>query len=159
GGDLHDEIARAVCEERRGKKEGEGGEMSRATIRSLCAAALCAGALALSATPAAAAPTDPLFIYKPPGSGAPTSGFEAPCGVAVDPVFSGFYIADYYHDVVDVFSSNRAPLTQLANVDAVDGPCGLAVDSVGRLYVNDYHRSVLLYLPSSFPPTQGSSFG
>ena len=38
-------------------------------------------------------------------------------------------------------------LGQLAGIDALDGPCGLAFDATGRLYVNDYHRAVSAYGP------------
>jgi len=60
-----------------------------------------------------------------------------------------FYVSDYYHHAVDVFTSNvdpakpwKAYVSQVANVDPFDGPCGLALDSTDRVYVNNWHRNV-----------------
>ncbi|HYQ77525.1 MAG TPA: NHL repeat-containing protein [Solirubrobacterales bacterium] len=88
----------------------------------------------------------------------PGSGFEGPCGVAVDPK-GAFYVADYYHHAVDAFSAARNYLTQLASVSPGDGPCALAVDAAGRLYVNEYHQGVVRYTPAAFPLTAGASYG
>ncbi|HWO16448.1 MAG TPA: NHL repeat-containing protein [Solirubrobacterales bacterium] len=64
-----------------------------------------------------------------------------------------FYVADHYHDVVDVFNFTTAYITQLAEASPnTAGPCHLAVDSGGDLYVNNYHRGVLRYTPSVYPP-------
>jgi hypothetical protein len=112
----------------------------------------------LLAAPAQAGPTDPVFVFvpvpapppaamKPP----PTGYLNGPCGLAVDSA-SRFYVSDYYHRVVDVFepnggytnpsSSGQGYVTQLAGLDPLNGPCGLGLDSTGRLYVNDFHRNV-----------------
>jgi hypothetical protein len=60
-----------------------------------------------------------------------------------------FYVSDYYNHVIDVFGPTVNPakpweayVSQVANVDSFDGPCGLALDSIDRLYVNNYHRNV-----------------
>jgi DNA-binding beta-propeller fold protein YncE len=131
--------------------------------RLLISALGVAAALALAA-PAQGAASDPLFLFTPvpppppalPPFLPPPLGFlEGPCGMGVDP--SGrFYVSDYYHDVVDVYDQNAnysakgitgatGYLGQLTAVDSQDGPCALAFDAAGRLYVNDYHRAVKRY--------------
>lgn len=128
-------------------------------------AATCAAACLFAIAPAAqAAASDPLFVFTPtpPKSFTPLPpplGFlEGPCGMGVDP--SGhFYVSDYYHDTVDAYDQNAdyipsktnevtgatGYLGQLGAVDAIDGPCALAFDASGHLYVNDYHRAVKRY--------------
>jgi DNA-binding beta-propeller fold protein YncE len=133
----------------------------------LVAAVLCAG-LTLCSIPAAAQgePGDPLFQYfgveAKDGSAfkpfPPGSGFEGPCGLAVDSR-GDFYVADYYHHAVDAISSTRHYLDQMAGEDPADGPCGLAVDAAGDLYVDNYHRDVVRYAPSAFPPASSASYG
>jgi hypothetical protein len=91
----------------------------------------------------------------------PFEGFEGACGVALDSA-GDVYVADYYHDVVDVFRPNPEGVlgyvTQIAAVDPSDGPCGLAVDndpaspSFGDVYVNNWRQDVVKYTPSEFPP-------
>jgi hypothetical protein len=122
---------------------------------------------------ALAAADDPLFVFTPvppkPSQGPPPPAipppagyFEGPCGLTVD-VEGNIYVSDYYpeeiadHDAVDVFGPE--PLgypydyrTQIREVDPLDGPCGLAIDSAGALFVNDYHRAVLRYETTEFPP-------
>ncbi len=124
---------------------------------------ICAAALALGLAPAArAAFDDPLFVFAPTGAlnhtPAPAGYFEGPCGLAVDSQ-GRFYLADYYHHAVDLYSpsagyagspTNGATgyVTQLANEDPIDGPCGLALDSSNNLYVNNYHRNVAKFGPA-----------
>jgi DNA-binding beta-propeller fold protein YncE len=113
---------------------------------------------------ATAAPTaaEPIFVFSPippplPGLPIPppTGFLNGPCGMGVDSA-GRFYVSDYHHDAVDVYDQNadyNAPgvlgatgyLGQLAGIDTLDGPCGLAFDGSGRLYVNDYHRGVVRY--------------
>jgi hypothetical protein len=130
---------------------------------------LCAGALALGAgVPAAqAAPEDPLFVFDP--GKAPSlqfPAFEGPCGLGVDSD-ANLYVSDYYHHLIDVFepvSTAGGPphtlrfLVNVKNVDPLDGPCGLALAPDGDLYVNNFHRNVEKFVPSSYPPTPGQSF-
>jgi DNA-binding beta-propeller fold protein YncE len=88
------------------------------------------------------------------------------CGVATDSA-GNTYVADYYKNRVVVFNKKLEYLTQIANVDPlgpagvapIDGPCDLAVDSSGHLYVNDYHQDVVRYTPSAYPPGGGTSYG
>jgi DNA-binding beta-propeller fold protein YncE len=98
-------------------------------------AMLCVGVLAGSAAPALGAAPDPDFTL---------SGYEGPCGLAVD-VAGNLYVSNYYGNAV------LAGGAQLSNIDPVDGPCGLAVDNSGRLYVNDYHRWVQRFTIAGFP--------
>jgi hypothetical protein len=109
-------------------------------------------ALALPVPGAHAAAGDPLFVLQPkplpfetaPFKPPPVGFFEGPCGLAVDSS-ARIYISDYYHDVVDVYSTGGVYSTQIVGVDPADGPCGLALDSGNRVYVNDFHRSVIRY--------------
>ena len=128
------------------------------------------------ASPAVAAPADPLFTFSPkpepptnppkPPIPQPNGYLNGPCGLGVD---SGgrFYVADHYHDTVDVYSGaanylgapvygDRGYLTQLSLPDPDAGPCYLALDSAGDLYVGDYHGAVRKYSPSAYPPTAGA---
>jgi DNA-binding beta-propeller fold protein YncE len=138
----------------------------KAGIRQLGLGLICVGLLVLGTAPAAQAEfDDPLFVYtpKPPPIPAPpipppAAYFEGPCGLTVDAA-GNFYVADHYHDVVDVFASPDKYLTQLARDDPLDGPCGLALDSAGRLYVNDYHRDVIRSTPSPLPLSSATVFG
>ena len=124
--------------------------------------AITLGALALAlgvaATPAQGATGDPLFNFSAPATVPPGTGFQGPCGLAVD-VAGSLYVSDYYHDIVDVFNSSRTYQTQLTNVEPLDGPCGAAVDSTGKLYVNNYHRNVVKFMPSAFPVTTSTKYG
>jgi DNA-binding beta-propeller fold protein YncE len=117
------------------------------------------------ATPAQAAPEDPLFVFVPtpppvpipPIFPPPFGYFNGPCGMAVDSQGS-FWVSDYYHDVIDIYDeeADYVPppkvegstgfLGQLSDIDALDGPCGLAIDDGSlRVYVNDYHRAVIAF--------------
>ena len=93
------------------------------------------------------------------------------CGVAIDSA-GDVYVADYYQNRIVVFAKNPPEfktvyLTQITDVDPpdpaniapVDGPCDLAVDSSGHLYVNDYHQDVVRYTPASYPPLEKSLYG
>lgn len=122
--------------------------MKRIWIGLLAALAL---AVTLPAAGAQAAPGDPLFVLRPepqpldPFPIPPPFGhFEGPCGLAVDGA-GNFYVSDYYHHVIDVYSSGAGYSNQIKAVDPVDGPCGLAIDSSDRVYVNDFHRNVVRY--------------
>ncbi len=126
-----------------------------------------AAVLALSA-PAAAAPTDPIYIFSPVPpppprlpEPPPTGYFNGPCGLAVD---SGgkFWLSDGYHRSVDVFDANAIydgqPLSATSQANphtrAYDDPCGIDLDSTGRLYLNNYHRNV-----ARFPTPVSSGTG
>jgi DNA-binding beta-propeller fold protein YncE len=96
---------------------------------------------------------EPGHIPVPP----PEGEFEDACGVAVD-VVGDIYLSDYYHHTIDVYGPTLEYLTQIADPDP-DGPCALAVDSGGNVYVNHWHRNVVRFTPSEFPPTSSTSYG
>ena len=96
---------------------------------------------------------EPGHIPIPP----PEGEFEDACGVAVDS-FGDVYLADYYHRTIDVYGPTREYLTQIKDPDP-DGPCNLAVDSEGHLYVNNWRRDVVRFTPSEYPPTETTTYG
>jgi len=95
---------------------------------------------------------EPSHIPVPP----PEAEFEDACGVATDE-FGDTYVSDYYHRTIDIYGPNGY-LTQIADPDP-DGPCNLAVDSSGHLYVNHWHRNVVRLTPSAFPPGPSTTYG
>lgn len=135
--------------------------MKRALLATICAALALTG----MASPARAAFDDPLFFFipqpppppppipSPPPAPPPASFFDGPCGLTVDAA-GNFYVSDYYHRAVDVFSGGaqylKQPLTAWTgaanpHTGPVDDPCGLALSSSGTLYVNNYHRNVVRF--------------
>ena len=119
-------------------------------------------ALAVAVAPASALGSlDPLFVYQPQPPGTPllpppAGKLEGPCGLAVGNSGEYFYLADYYHDVVDrlqpkLESPQRKErkvnyIEQIAGVSADNGPCGLAIDDhTSRYLVNERHGAVLRY--------------
>jgi hypothetical protein len=127
----------------------------RIWLGALCAATLALGA---GAAPAQGAASDPLFVFRASQNPQPGGEFNGPCGLAVD-IAGNFYVSDYYHHAVDVYSPSHAYITQAREVGPLDGPCGTAIDSTGKLYVNDFHRSVVRYTPSTFPPNGSTTYG
>jgi DNA-binding beta-propeller fold protein YncE len=136
---------------------------------------IAAGALAAGAQ---AAPGDPLFTFSPklrppppfgpapPTIPPPTGYLNGPCGLAVDSA-GNFYLVDHYHDRVDVYDGaatygpsaygDTGYITQLSAPDPDAGPCYLALDSAGDLYVGDYHGAVRKHTPDAYPPTPGAN--
>ena len=117
-----------------------------------------------AATPTSAASGDPEFVFEPQPSPPPaepepppTGYLNGPCGLAVDS--SGhFYVADHYHDRVDVFNPFAGYVTQLSLPGSAARPCALALDSGGDLYVGGYHGAVVKYSPSAYPPTASTTY-
>jgi List-Bact-rpt repeat protein len=143
--------------------------MRERRLRVLIGAICVLGAL-LGGSAQAQAGSEPLFVFTPKASSPlappipPPFGYlEDPCGMGVAPN-GNFYVSDYYHDAVDVYDQSADYTTppppalpptgatgylgQTAGIDPVDGPCGLAFDAAGDLYVNDYHRAVIRYGPA-----------
>lgn len=95
-------------------------------------AALAALALALPAPAAEAQESHPFLGVL--GAAA----YEDACGAAFGP--GGLWVADYYHDRISPPSG-----TAISPADPAGGPCKLAFDSAGDLYVYGYHHDVLAY--------------
>lgn len=132
-------------------------------MRRLSLIALVAVSLLATAVPVAAAAgtgSHP-FIEKITGGledkgvRHPQLPFEDACG-AVEDLNGIRYVSDYYHDAIDIFSHGFGVefITTIGEVDPGNGPCGLAVDSAGNLYVNTWHEDVVKLTPSSYPPDQ-----
>lgn len=87
--------------------------------------------------------TDPKNNIPPP-----EAQIEGACGLAVGS--SGeIYVSDYYHRLVDVFSSSGGYMSQITGVaSAPEGPCGLAFGPGGALYANIWHERVVRLKPS-----------
>jgi hypothetical protein len=132
--------------------------------------AVLLAAAVLMAVPAAAAalPSHPLLfslkgevangVPVPP----PEGEFEDACGVAVDSQ-GDLYVSDYYHRTIDVYGPGSGTqsgqyLTQIQDPDP-DGPCNLAVDGAGNVYVNNWRRDVARFAPTEFPPTEETVYG
>ncbi len=121
----------------------------RAALRRLVTLGAVGVTLGALAAPAWGAGSPPLFTFIPTLSGGlPSPGYlNGPCGLGVDSA-GRFYVSDYYHHAVDVFTPEKAYVTQLAGEDPTDGPCGLALDSSNDLYVNNFDRNVVRFGPS-----------
>lgn len=140
------------------------------TVRARSRGALCLAlsVLCLGLVPGvgAAATKHPFFGSITGEKVGPSQQFKDACGVTVDS-HGAIYVADYYQNRIVVLDANHEFLTQIEHVNPldsggvapIDGPCDLAVDAAGRLYVNDYHRDVVSYTPSKYPLEKGTSYG
>ncbi len=142
--------------------------MSRMTRALATTLALLAAATVASAPGASAAelPDHPVRGSITGEKIAKEEQFKGACGVAVDA--GGYtYVADYYQNRIVVFDKKQEYLTQINKVNPldaggvapIDGPCDLAVDSTGHVYVNDYHRDVVRFTPAQYPPVKGTTYG
>ena len=140
--------------------------LKRILAISACALAAASAAAVLPASAPAATGSDPIFVFVPippktpfqPPVPPPYAYFYGPCGLGVDSS-GNWYVSDYYHRVVDVYSPNagypsKAPgyaegaigyLGQFSNNEPLDGPCGLALNASNEVYVNNYHRNVVKF--------------
>jgi DNA-binding beta-propeller fold protein YncE len=132
----------------------------RARLGWTWAATLCASLLlALSAAPPASAFRELITTEALEPETAPAGEIEGACGVAIPPGGSSIYVSDYYHRAVDVFGLSGTYQSQIAlpggpisglGINELDGVCGLAFDSAGDLYANEWHQGVLGLRPSEF---------
>jgi hypothetical protein len=137
---------------------------TRARLSLLLGVALAVLGLGAAAAPAA----EPVHPFRGTLTGekiGPFEQFKGACGVAIDSK-GDIYVADYYQNRVVVFNEKEELLTQITGINPLDsagvapvgGPCDLAVDSTGRLYVNDYHRDVVSFTPAKYPPGKGTAY-
>jgi DNA-binding beta-propeller fold protein YncE len=128
-------------------------------------------ALTLSTAPAQASRTvisEALLhtLPGPPPVPPPEAEVEGACGLAISPGGS-LYVSDYYHRAVDVFSSGGIYESQLLlpgtnpvfGINTLDAVCGLAFDSGGNLYANEWHQNVERLAPSAFTVDSEESTG
>lgn len=89
------------------------------------------------------------------------TGFSGLCGVAVD-TGGDIYAADRVAGKVVIFAPSGVKLTEFAVGEVggkpESGPCNLAVDSTGAVYVNHWGSSVEKFTPSSFPVTSLTTY-
>jgi DNA-binding beta-propeller fold protein YncE len=141
--------------------------LRRAVVRSALTAALAG--LVVIACPSnspAAEPHPQLTVIEAEAILGKGQEFKDACGVAAD-AGDYIYVADYYRNRVTIFHREEIAgqllfqqVGGIANIDPldaggvlpIDGPCDLAVDSAHNLYVNDYHRDVVKFTPSVYPP-------
>lgn len=96
----------------------------------------------------------------------PEGEIEGACGLAVA-ADGSLYVSDYYHRVIDRFSSDGDYQSQIVLPGSnpafgsvtLDAVCGLALDSGGRLYANEWHQGALRLLPSEASIDGGESTG
>ncbi|MDX6602496.1 MAG: hypothetical protein QOF13_1698 [Solirubrobacterales bacterium] len=145
-------------------------------VRAFVAVLACAlaGGLSAAATdaPAFRQPLTPLkggpeeWLEQPPSSVG--GNIEGACGLAISP--SGtLYVSDYYHRSVHTyglsgiyagteFLAGGDPPPVLEPIDELDAVCGLAVDSTGTRYANEFHQRVMR-LPGEGVIDSGKSTG
>ena len=102
-----------------------------------------------------------LNVQGPPGP--PQGQIEGACGLAVS-ASNQLYVSDYYHRVVDRFTTAGGYVSQTAlpggpftglGANALDSVCGLGLDSGGALYANEWHQGVARLLPSGLALDSG----
>jgi hypothetical protein len=71
------------------------------------------------------------------GAETPSGSFSYACGVAVDPINGDVLLADAFNHRVWIFDSSGTYQGRIAD-SAISGPCGLAFDSTGELYVRNW---------------------
>jgi hypothetical protein len=133
--------------------------------------ALLVGALlAIGAAPPAHAERSRLstkLLRTEDASHPPNREVEGACGLAVSPGGS-LYVSDYYQRVIDAFSLGgmyqSTPISlggtsPVFGINSVDAVCGLAFDSSGTLYANEFHEGVLRLKPSVATIDEGESTG
>lgn len=95
---------------------------------------------------------------EPPKAGeVATPELEDPCGVTVGSV-GEFYVSDYYREDIRGPSipvsggGIEFPEKAVIKGDPDNGPCGIAIDREGNLFVNSWHGALVKYEPNIYPP-------
>ncbi len=128
----------------------------RVKISGLC---LCALLMALASGASGAQASRALLTEEAVRAGStPAEQIEDACGVAVGPG-GQIYVSDYYHRVINLFSSGGLYQSRIFAGISPEGPCALAIDPGGTLYVNYYHQAVVRLEPNPLIFDEGSSTG
>ncbi len=95
---------------------------------------------------------------EPPKAGeVATPELEDPCGVTVGSV-GEIYVSDYYREdirgpsVPVTGGGIEFPEKAVIEGDPNNGPCGIAIDKEGNLFVNNWHGGLVKYEPNIYPP-------
>ncbi len=76
----------------------------------------------------------------------PFTSFSRPCGLAVDRGNANLFVADQFNNRIWIFDSSGALVGEIAD-PSLNGPCGMAFSSTGRLYVrNAFDGKVLRFV-------------
>jgi hypothetical protein len=118
----------------------------------LCSALLVLGAATAQASRVLLSEKAFPTTTKKPVFPPPEGQIEGACGVAVSA--GTVYVSDYYHHQIVAFVGPVIPVGT-----PPEGPCGLAFDSKGALYVNLWHQSVLRVKPTLQVFDTGNSTG
>jgi hypothetical protein len=151
------------------RQDGRGpgkADAKRSILRVLICLLFVVAVPAFCAAPAAAAAGHTLIGAITGERIAKGEQFRDACGVAVDS-HGDVYVADYFDNRVVVFNHEWKYLTQIDGIDPLDsggvrplnGPCDLAVDSTGELYVDSYHGALRRYIPTVYPPGNSTGYG
>jgi DNA-binding beta-propeller fold protein YncE len=137
--------------------------------RSMVAMAVLTALVALFSAAGPVAAAEPTHTFRGTITGEKIGLFEQfkdTCGVTVDSK-GDIYVADYYQNRVVVFNKKEEFVTKITGINPldsggvapIDGPCDLAVDSAGRLYVSNYHHDVVSFTPGVYPPVKETTYG
>ncbi len=117
-------------------------------------ALLVIGTAMFAGAPSAVAASSHPFLGVNDGSETTSGEFEFACGVAVDE--EGYlYVSSWGTSEVNIFDPAHEFVT---SVEDEGGPCDLAVDSEGNIYVHDALADVKLFKPSAYPPTSTTTY-
>jgi hypothetical protein len=90
------------------------------------------------------------------GSETPAGAFALPCGVVVDQSNGNVFVADSGNRRVWIFDETGSYLGRIAD-SALNEPCGLGLDSSGKLYVRNQGSGAVLAFEPEGPAEYGSA--
>ncbi len=82
----------------------------------------------------------------------PAPGFSSPCGLAIDDSNGNLFVADQNNNRIWIFDSTGAFKGKIAD-SSLSGPCGIAFDSSGDLYVRNANNGKVLRFNRQAPTT------